>query len=247
MTTNAELYPLICENNSSYQVDSYVACIDNIVRKTTQIVKDDDEVAYLEEIHKLLENQYLNSKKIIESKKKIATQHKNLDLEKVKTLPDDILYEIKSYLAPELNYARKFGVLRKLSFNWTSWLRPAVYLESDYLFAVPKDLIVKLVESLCIGCSMSMRHGDKKERWLEMIVEECDKIVGNTKSNMRMDKLLFNHNQEYPSKNQRRIDKWYSFWLNIVVFKKYRKELEAKKGKNVDKLKALKNKKISVK
>jgi len=247
MTTNAELYPLICENNSSYQVDSYVACIDNIVRRTTQIVKDEDEIAYLEEIHKLLETEYLKSKKLIESKKRIATQHKNLDLEKVKTLPDDILYEIKSYLAPELNYARKFGVLRKLSFNWTSWLRPAVYLESDYLFAVPKDLIVKLVDSLGIGYNMSMRHGDKKERWLEMIVEEGERIFGNTKSNMRMDKLLLNHNQEYSCKNQKRIDKWYSFWLNIVVFKKYRKELEAKKGKNVDKLKALKNKKISVK
>lgn len=91
MTTNAELYPLICENNSSYQVDSYVVCINKIVNKTTQIVKDDDEVAYLEEIHKLLETEYLKSKKLIESKKKIATQHKNLDLEKVKKLPDDIL------------------------------------------------------------------------------------------------------------------------------------------------------------
>jgi hypothetical protein len=247
MTTNAELYPLICENNSSYQVDSYISCIDGIVRKTTQIVKDDDEVAYLEEIHKLLETEYLKSKKLIEGKKKVATQHKNLDLEKVKKLPDDILYEIKSYLAPELDYARKFGVLRKLSFNWTCWLRPAVYLETDYLFAVPKDLIVKLVDTLSIGFSMNMKSGDKKERWLEMIVEEVDRLVGNTKSSMRMDKLLFNHRQEYSSNNNRRIDKWYSFWLNVIVFKKYRKELEAKKGKNVDKLKALKNKKIVVK
>jgi len=247
MTTNAELYPLICENNSSYQVDSYINCIDGIVRRTTQIVKDDDEVAYLEEIHKLLETEYLKSKKLIESKKRIATQHKNLDLEKVKTLPDDILYEIKSYLAPELTYARKFGVLRQLSFNWTCYLLPAVYLESDYLFAVPKDLIVKLIDSLSIVFSMSMKSGDKKERWLEMIVEEVDRLVGNTKSNMRMDKLLLNHNQEYSSNNQKRIDKWYSFWLNVIVFKKYRKELEAKKSKNVDKLKALKNKKIVVK
>jgi len=247
MTTNAELYPLICENNSSYQVDSYINCINNIVRQTNQIVKDDDEIAYLEEIHKLLETEYLKGKKLIESKKRIATQHKNLDLEKVKTLPDDILYEIKSYLAPELNYARKMGVLRKLSFNWTCWLRPAVYLERDYLFAVPKDLIVKLVDSLSIGYSMSVKSGDKKERWLEMIVEECDKFIIQKVTSMRMDKLLFNHRQEYSSNNQRRIDKWYSFWLNIVVFKKYRKELEAKKGKNVDKLKALKNKKIAVK
>jgi hypothetical protein len=247
MTTNAELYPLICENNSSYQVDSYIGCIDGIVRKTTQIVKDDDEVAYLEEIHKLLETEYLKSKKLIEGKKKVATQHKNLDLEKVKKLPDDILYEIKSYLAPELDYARKFGVLRQLSFNWYCYLRPAVYLERDYLLAVPKELIIKLTDTLNIGYSMNMKHGDKKERWLEMIVEEVDRLVGNTKSSMRMDKLLFNHRQEYSSNNNRRIDKWYSFWLNVIVFKKYRKELEAKKGKNVDKLKALKNKKIVVK
>ena len=248
MTTNAELYPLICENNSSYQVDSYVCCIDSIVRKTTQIVKDDDEVAYLEEIHKLLETEYLKSKKLIESKKQIATQHRNLDLEKVKNLPDDILYEIKSYLAPELDYARKFGVLRQLSFNWSCYLRPAVYLETDYLFAVPKDLIIQLINTLNIGFSMNVKNGDKKERFCLMLVEELDRKIGNTKSIMRMDKLLFNHNQEYcPSNNKRVIDKWYRFWLSIVVFKKYRKELEVKKGKNVDKLKALKNKKIVVK
>ena len=247
MTTNAELYPLICENNSSYQIDSYVGCIDNIVRRTTQIVKDDDEVAYLEEIHKLLETEYLKSKKLIESKKKIATQHKNLDLEKVKNLPDDILYTIKSYLAPELDYAQKFGVLRQLTSNWSCYLRPAVYLETDYLFAVPKELILQLINTLNIGFSMALKNGDKKERFCLMIEEEVDKLVGNRKTTMRTDKLLFNHRQEYSSNNNRRIDKWYNFWLNVVVFKKYRKELEAKKGKNVDKLKALKNKKIVVK
>lgn len=244
MNTNAELYPLICKNNSSYQIDGYIGCIDNIVRNTTEIVKDDDEVAYLEEIHKLLETEYLKSKKLIESKKKIATQHRNLDLEKVKNLPDDILYTIKSYLTPELDYARKFGVLRWLSFNWSCYLRPAVYLETDYLFAVPKDLIVKLLDNLNINFSMYMKSGDKKERWLLAIVEETDKKIGNTKSSMRMDKLLKRQDGEHGTKS---IDKWYRFWLNMVVFKKYRKALEAKKGKNVDKLKALKNKKIVVK
>lgn len=244
MNTTAELYPLICENNSSYQIDSYKGCIDNIVRKTTDIVKDDDEVAYLEEIHKLLETEYLKSKKLIESKKKIATQHKNLDLEKVMKLPDDILYVIKSYLTPELDYARKFGVLRQLSFNWSCYLRPAVYLETDYLFAVPKDLIVKLLDELNIGFSMCMKSGDKKERWLLAIVEETDRKIGNTKSLMRMDKLLKRQDGEYGTKT---IDKWYKFWLNIVVFKKYRKALEKKKGQNTEKLKLLKNKKIVVK
>jgi hypothetical protein len=243
---NAILYPTICEGNSSYLIDSHIGSIRNLVSRATQYVKDDDEVAYLEEVHKLLETEYLKNKKLIESKKQIATQHRNLDLEKVKKLPYDIIYNIKEYLAPELEYVRKFGVLRQLSFNWSQYLCPSTYLEAKYLFDVPKEIIIQLINSLCIGCSMNMKHGDNKERWLRMLVEEVDEIIGNRKYIMRTDKLLVNHRQEYSCSHRKRIDKWYSFWLNIIVFKKYRKELEKKKAENTDKLKILKNKNIII-
>jgi hypothetical protein len=247
MTTNAELYPLICEIDD-FKVRSYVVAIDNIIRTSTQLVKDDDEVKYLIEVQQLLNREYLKNMKLIENKIKIATQHRTLDLEKVSKLPEDILYEIKSYLAPEVEYARKFGVLQQLSLKWSSYLRPEVYLERDYLLYVPKEIIIKLIDSISIYFGMNITRTDKKERWLIMLVEELDTLIGHQASRMRTDKLLFNSTYNHTStpRSISRIEKWYRFWLNIVVFKKYRKELGQKKAENADKLKQLKNKRIVI-
>jgi hypothetical protein len=246
MTTNTELYPLICEINAEHNICNLNSSIKYILSRSNQIVKDDDEIDYLIEVQKLLDRVYLKNMKLIESKIKIAMLHQNLDLEKVKKLPDDILYVIKSYLEPELEYSRKFGVLRQIRSNWSFYLHPHIYLECDYLFAVPKDLIMNLITSIGIGHNIN--QGQKKEIWLRMIIKEVDELFGDKKSSMRMDKLLINHYQEYAhNNNQRRLEKWYRFWLNITVFKKYRKELEADKKNKISKLTALKNKKIVIK
>ena len=104
-----------------------------------------------------------------------------------------------------------------------------------------------LKEKCKIYPSMYCKSSDQKEQWCKMIIEETDKLISQDKTIMRMDKLIAVHLEEYSSNNERRIDRWYKFFLYINVYKKYREELEQKINKDKNKLTIIKNKKFVVK
>jgi phosphoenolpyruvate synthase/pyruvate phosphate dikinase len=154
-----------------------------------------------------------------------------------------MIIEIKSFLQPEIQYATRFTMLRSIQSRYSGLWE----VEYNLMGKVPKKLIMDLVEKCKIYPSMYVKSKDQKEKWCRMIIEETNKF-DYQKSITRMDKLLALNNEEWSSDpNEKRIDKWYKFYLYIFVYKKYRAELEADIKNKTEKLTILKNKKFVVK
>ena len=236
-------YPVLWEVNCIHKLRQHQVNCEELFKQTNQINNDKDEVEYLEEYENFLMNTYLENLTKIKKRTAMIERTKNFDCSKIKNLPDDCIFETKSYLAPELNYVRKFSILRQLDSGF-SWWRDV----DDYIFKVPKKLIIDLKDKCNIYPSMYVKSGDQKEKWCRMIIDETQKLFSKKKDEMRVDKLLANKDAEWSSDpNIKLIDKWFKFFLYIHTFKKYRAELETKVKKTDEKLALLKNKKIVVK
>jgi len=244
---NAELkanYPLITELNGTMRMEQTIVGFSELRKGANQIATDEDEVAYLKSLDNFIDDVVNKKKKEIQNKLAMIERVKKFDaINFVKYLPYDMVYVIKQYLQPELTYTRKFSILRQIDSGF-SWWRDV----DDYLFKVPKKLLINLKESCAIFPSMSVAPKEQKERWCRMIVDETQKLFSKKKDMMRVDKLLANRDAEWScDPNYKQLDKWYKFFLYIHTFKKYRAELESKVKKTDAKIALLKNKKIVVK
>jgi len=241
--TTIDDYPLINTQNKVYKLKQIEVAFKELQTETNNIKSDEEEVVYLEQLENFITNTYLENITKIKKRTAMIERTKKFDFSKIKNLPDDCIFEIKSYLAPELNYVRKFSILRQLDSGF-SWWRDV----DDYLFKVPKKLLISMKESCGIYPSISVKSGDQKEKWCRMIIDETQRLFSKKKDEMRVDKLLANRDAEWSSDpNIKLIDKWFKFFLYIHTFKKYRAELESKVKKTDAKLTILKNKKIVVK
>jgi len=236
-------YPVIAENNCAFKLVQIQSIFKDINNKANMTLTDDAEIAYLDDLETFIQNTYCENITNIKLKKKQIERTQNFDISKVQNLPPDMVYEISTYLQPEIKYATQFTMLRSIQSRYSS------VFEVEYMLLgnVPKNLLMDLVKRCMIYPSMNMRSKDQKERWCRMIIEEIQKY-NYEKSQLRMDKLLALNSEEWSSNpNEKRIDKWYKFFLYIFVYKKHRVELESKVKKTDAKLTILKNKKIVVK
>jgi hypothetical protein len=241
--TTIDDYPLINTQNKVYKLKQIEVAFKELQTETNNIKSDEEEVVYLEQLENFITNTYLKNLTEIKNRTAMIERTKKFDFNKIKNLPDDCIFEIKSYLEPELNYVRKFSILRQIDSGF-SWWRDV----DDYIFKVPKKLIIALKESCAIYPSMYVKSGDQKEKWCRMIIDETQKLFSKKKDMLRVDKLLSNRDAEWSSDPQiKLIDKWFKFFLYIHTFKKYRAELESKLKKTDTKISSLKNKKIVVK
>ena len=241
--TTIDDYPLINTQNKVYKLKQIEVAFKELQTETNNIKSDEEEVVYLEQLENFITNTYLKNLTEIKNRTAMIERTKKFDFNKIKNLPDDCIFEIKSYLEPELNYVRKFSILRQIDSGF-SWWRDV----DDYIFKVPKKLIIALKESCAIYPSMYVKSSDQKEKWCRMIIDETQKLFSKKKDMMRVDKLLANRDAEWSSDPQiKLIDKWFKFFLYIHTFKKYRAELESKLKKTDTKISSLKNKKIVVK
>jgi hypothetical protein len=236
-------YPLIDTTNKVYKLKQIECALKELQAEANNTKDDEAEVAYLEQLENFIANTYYKNITEIKKRTDVIDRTKKFDISKVQNLPPDMVYEISTYLQPEIQYARKFSVLRSIRSN-IGWYGE---LES-YLFKVPKTLLMDLKDKCVIYPSMYCKSSDTKEVWCKMIIEETDKIISHSKTLMRMDKLIAINREEYSSNpNEKKIDKWYKFFLYINTYKKYRNALEQKINKDKNKLTIIKNKKFVVK
>lgn len=237
-------YPLITDLNGTMRMEQTIVGFSELNKKANHIITDDDEVAYLKKLEDFIDDVANKQKKQIKNKLDMIERIKRFDMINfIKHLPYDMVYEIKKYIQPELNYTRRFSILRQLDSGF-SWWRDV----DDYLSKVPKKLLISMKDSCNIYPTMSIASKDQKEKWCRMIIEETHKLVPKQKDTMRIDKLLANRSEEWScDPNYKLLDKWFKFFLYIHTFKKYRAELESKVKKTDAKLTLLKNKKIVVK
>jgi len=236
-------YPLIDTTNKVYKLKQIESALKELQAEANNMKGDEEEVVYLEQLENFIANTYMSEITKIKKRTAMIERTKNFDCSKVKNLPDDMIYEIKSYLQPELEYTRRFSILRQIDSGFSWW-----YDVDDYLNKVPKKLLIALKDSCNIYPSMSVSSKDQKEKWCRMILEETQRRFNKKNDTTRVDKLLANRNDEWSSDPKiKLIDKWFKFFLYIYTFKKYRAELESKVKKTDAKLTLLKNKKFVVK
>jgi len=257
MITDAELkttYPLISTNNGCcavWKLRQYRDTRNIYISTTTSSKIDDDdcEVAYLKELEKFMNDTHNQEITKIKNKLDLIENSKKIDCNKIQNLPEDILYEIKSYLEPELKFTRKFCMLRQLveeiKIGTLGWMDV-----NRWLVNVPKKLLMNLIKDCGIYPSdFILKSGDKKEEWCKFICYKFNNLFSKEKSAIRIDKLMEQHNNHILIKDNREliVDKWFRVLLHISMFQKYRKELEGKLKKTDNKIKVLKNSNITIK
>jgi len=254
MITDAELrttYPLISTDNGCCAVWKLRQYRDtrNIYISTTtssKIDDDDDEVAYLKELEIFMNDTHTQEITKIKNKLDLIENSKKIDCNKIQNLPEDILYEIKSYLEPELKFTRKFCMLRQLveeiKIGTLGWMDV-----DRWLVKVPKKLLMNLIKDCGIYPSdFILKSGDKKEEWCKFICYQFNKLFSKEKSAIMINKLMEQHKYQYDTRELIG-DKWFRVLLHISMFQKYRKELEGKLKKTDNKIKVLKNSNITIK
>jgi hypothetical protein len=235
-------YPLIDTTNKVYKLKQIETALRELQTEANNTKNDEAEVAYLEQLENFIANTYYRNITEIRKRTDLIERTKRFDISKVQNLPPDMVFVIQSYLQPEIKYATRFALLRSIQQRYTGLWE----VEYNLMGNVPKKILMDLVEKCNIYPTMSVKSKDQKEKWCRMIIEELGKF-GYDKSIMRMDKLLALHNEEWSSTSEKRIDKWYKFFLYIMVYKKYRVELAKSIHNQTEKLNNLKNKKIVVK
>ena len=235
MNTN---YPLLSKE-SSYRLRTINYSCDDLLKGANTIKDEADEIAYLRELELFYTNNYMSEITKIKKRTDMIERAKNFDCNMVKNLPDDIICSIKGYLEPELNFTRKFSILRQINSGF-AWWRDI----DDYLIKVPKKLIIALKKSCCIIPRADVVSRDSKEAWCRMIDEETAKLFCKNNDLMRVDKLLAGRECEWGLRPQ--LDRWFMFFLYIHTFKKYRATLEGKLKKTDEKISSLKKTDIVV-
>jgi len=235
-------YPLIDTQNKVYKLKQIETLLRELQTEANNTKSDEAEVAYLEQFENFIANTYYKNITEIRKRTNLIERTKNFDISKVQYLPPDMVYEISTYLQPEIKYATRFTMIRSIQQRYTGLWE----VEYNLMGNVPKKILMDLVEKCNIYPTMSVRSKEQKEKWCRMIVEEIGKW-NYEKSLTRTDKLLALHNEEWSSTTEKRIDKWYKFFLYIIVYKKYRVELATSIHNKTEKLNILKNKKIVVK
>lgn len=234
------MYPIITQGKA-YSVLCTMEKYNELFSESSKL-EEDIELEYLDELRRFVNENYEKALNKIYNKLDSIHKTRTFDIEKIKLLPDDMIYEIKSYLEPELKYTRRFTLLRSMDERFDGNLR---YVES-YLFKVPKKLIIDMIK----GCNIThyenpLTTNASKENWCRMIGAEVRKHFSISGDLIRMDKNLDRQNREYST--PKILDKWFKFFLYINTYQKYRDLLESKLKKTDAKLTVLKNKKIVVK
>jgi len=237
-------YPLISKHDKVWKLQQIQTGFKDLLHGANNIIHDGDEREYLEQLETFIKTEVDGRISTIKQKQEFIKRTNSFDISKVQNLPPDMVYEISTYIQPEIQHAKKFCILRAIKNRYSSsW-----DIEYELMPPVPKKLLIDLIGKCNIYSSVAVLSKDQKHKWCRMINEETDKIINHETSTIRMDKLLAIRSEEWSSDpNQKRIDKWYKFFLYISVYRKYRAELEADKKNKEVKLNALKNKKISVK
>jgi hypothetical protein len=235
-------YPTIAKATSLYKLQQIQSGFKELQSGANNLIYDEVEKEYLDQLELFIANEYCSQITKIKKRQAQIERTKNFDISKVQYLPPDMIGEIKSYLQPEIKYATRFTMLRSIQQRYTGLWE----VEYNLMGNVPKKILMDLVEKCNIYPTMSVRSKDQKEKWCRMIVEEIGKW-NYEKSITRTDKLLALHNEEWSSTTEKKIDKWYKFFLYIIVYKKYRVELATSIHNKTEKLNILKNKKIVVK
>jgi len=250
MITHAELktaYPLIGHSSDAvWELHKYRCKSRDISNPSSKIDDDDCEVAYLKELEIFMNDTHTKGITKIKNKLALIENSKKIDCNKIQILPEDILYEIKSYLEPELKFTRKFCMLRGLveeiniNFVTLSWMDIDMWLMN-----VPKKLLMNLIT----GCGIypsDVKSSDKKEEWCKFICCQFNILFSKEKSAIRIDKLMEQHKYEYDNR-ELIVEEWFKIVLHIYCFNNYRKLLEGKLKKTDDKIRILKNRIITIK
>ena len=234
------MYPIITEGRC-YEVVNVIDNSNELFREAS-ILEEEKELEYLDELRRFVNDNYEKSIQQIYNKLDSIHRTRMFDIEKVKLLPDDMIYEIKSYLEPELKYTRKFSILRSLNERFSG-----IDCVESFLFKVPKKLIIDIIK----GCNIyhydniSLVSSSSKENWCRMIFWETTKHFPKSGDLVRMDKNLEKQNREYSA--PKNLDKWFKFFLYINTYKKYRALLESKLKSTDAKITTLKNSKLTYK
>lgn len=243
-------YPLLTNehNNTMYRLEQISSNCKDIFEPSTKIDDEETEINYLRELEVFLKDIHNTEIKRINNRIRLITNSNNFDGSKVKNLPHDIIYEIASYLEPEIKFTRKFSMLRQLDMGFVTlgWIDVYRFVEK-----VPKKLIIDLIYDCRIYPS-EVKSSDKKEEWCKFIYTQIHTLFSKEKSAIRIDKLIEQHTLPIFYCNKDLIvdfivDKWFKVILHIVAYKNYRKLLEGKLKKTDTKIKVLKNTKIVVK
>ena len=239
-------YPLLANehNNTMYRLQEVSSNCKYIFDGSNKLDDEETEINYLRELEVFLKDIHNTEIKRINNRIGLITNSNNFDVSKVKNLPQDMIYEIASYLEPEINFTRKFSILRKLDmrFDTLGWFEVA-----GWLVNIPKKLIMDLLNQ-CEIYPSGVTTSEKKEEWCKVIYTQIHTLFSKEKSAIRIDKLIEQHTPPILSCNKDLIiDKWFKVILHIVAYKNYIKLLEGKLKKTHTKIKVLKNTKIVVK
>jgi len=230
-------YPLIFPQGASSLITSNNA-FTNLHKNANKIKTDEEEIAYLEELENFLENTYCENITKIKLKKQQIEKTQGFDISKVQNLPDDMIYEISTWLEPEIKYTKKFCILKRICWdNGSEWGM------EHHLWNAPKKLIVDLRSECRMYFDDYVPTSRPKNNQIRGILKYLKQVVDE--KDTRLDKLLKLYNDEPYS--HKHLDICYKFFLYIETFLKYRKELESKVNKNKATLKKLKNNKIAIK
>jgi len=232
-------YPVISKINKVHNILGIMTTCGILHEQANKIRTEEEEVAYLDELENYIGNLYSNQITKIKLKKQQIERTNGFDITKVQNLPDDMIYEISTWLEPEIKYAQKITTLYYYSYN-IGWTNSGM---ETYLWDVPKKLILDLKSECSLYFGEYVKSSEPKSRFTNAINTYLTDIL-LYKDTMRMDKLLAEYNKEYGTK---KLDNCYKFFLYVHTYMKYRKELEQKVNKSNTKLKSLKNNKIRVK
>ena len=234
-------YPaILSQQYTEYRIRSVETDLKQLMKPSTLINTDKLEIEYLKEFQLFLLNTYTEQSKQIQNKLSMIERSQRFDCSQIQYLPDDAIYEIRSYLGPEIQYTRKFCILRHIDNGFTTRFDAERWLEK-----VPKKLILDLLQSLRVYANIQSKN--KKEEWCEFIFKELRLKYNAERYAVRIDKLLEQAKAESSCNQEDHLNKLYKFALHISAFLKYRTSLESKETTTKTNLNSLKNKKIVVK
>jgi hypothetical protein len=236
MTTENK-YPLLAKHHTNYSSLYSASWLSNTQRQMIEGIScpnytAEEEIAIFTELLRYQDEEYIALKKKVQGKL-LLHKYRDFDIESVKKLPDDILFEIKSYLEPEITKSRKLGVLL---------LYKQINMDG-FCFKLSKKQLMELFRN-SIGYT-ALRSGAQKEVWCNYLHE----ALRDDQPNKRDTFTQLNTRPVWcgEKRQDNGINNYYKLLLHIVCFIKHRTMLEKNKKKNEAKIKTLKNTEIRVK
>jgi hypothetical protein len=236
-------YPLLTsEGDMEWRLQQLTSNSKNVSKHTSKFDEDEIEIAYLKELELFMNETYTKEITKIKNKLLLIENSKKFDCSKIQYLPEDMIYEIKSYLEPEIKFTRKFSIIRELDMGFVA----LGWIEVDrWLANIPKKLLMNVITD-CEVYPSQVKSKDLKEEWCKFIYTQIHNLFSLEKSAVRVDKLMEQHTY-YNSGRCLILDRWFSIILHLQIYKKYRASLENKLKKTDIKLKLLKDTKIKCK